>query len=440
MGYTPTIAAAEGGPAAAPSQDLQFFMLSSQAKWEVEIRPGIFSDLGVILGKVFADANENGVQDDDEQPVPNVALVMEDGTSITTDEYGKYSVPEVTAGLHVVALDLRSLPRGFEATESSTAFAGDGTSRFVDVPASGLVKVDFALKDTAMPAPMAAPTVEQPSPAQAFTVALPTARFVQPTAVAPKAAPAPRRAVVTQTTGRSAPRSIPPPVFHAASQVAQPTRPAPLTVTLHPSRIPAGDPEITVLAPESIRDVVAEHPDGTLLPLVKRPDGAWWAHFLIPFDVSEGPYRFLVRGVDADDRASLAVVWITVDNTIPSIYAQATPSVAAPGDQIGVRVTLLFPAREVSVDFRNGDVVELKMGKHKRPEYHWEGTYTVPDGVKPGWHYGRVTAHAALADHKATEAVAYTVRTPQPLNASSDAAPNAASTPTAPEQKGGAQR
>jgi len=78
----------------------------------IEIREGLFSDRGILIGKVFEDKNGNGIQDKDEPGIPNVSLIMEDGTVITTDEFGRYSVPNIEKGMHVIRLDQRVAPGG----------------------------------------------------------------------------------------------------------------------------------------------------------------------------------------------------------------------------------------------------------------------------------------------------------------------------------------
>ena len=67
-------------------------------------------DQGTIIGKVFNDLNQNGVQDKGEEGVPWVRLYTEEGIGIVTDENGLYHVPGVTSGRHVVKIDGHSLP------------------------------------------------------------------------------------------------------------------------------------------------------------------------------------------------------------------------------------------------------------------------------------------------------------------------------------------
>jgi len=77
-------------------------------------------DMGTIIGKVFQDDNKNGVQDKGEKGVPWVRLATEEGVVIITDEHGRYSIPGVKEGRHVVKIDGHTLPEGTEfVTEES---------------------------------------------------------------------------------------------------------------------------------------------------------------------------------------------------------------------------------------------------------------------------------------------------------------------------------
>lgn len=69
-------------------------------------------DEGTIIGKVFNDINQNTVQDPGEKGVPWVKLVTEEGIIVITDEEGRYSIPGVSPGRHLVKIDGHSLPEG----------------------------------------------------------------------------------------------------------------------------------------------------------------------------------------------------------------------------------------------------------------------------------------------------------------------------------------
>ncbi|EBA11990.1 DUF7507 domain-containing protein [Roseobacter sp. CCS2] len=124
--------------------------VSNVATAEVIRRPEPVFDCADIIGKVFDDHNLNGYQDrpadivtggvsdqsyegsklglapelaarDDEPGLPNVRLSTVTGTLITTDEYGRFSVPcaELPAGIgsnFQLKLDERTLPTGYHVT------------------------------------------------------------------------------------------------------------------------------------------------------------------------------------------------------------------------------------------------------------------------------------------------------------------------------------
>ena len=101
-----------------------------------------------MIGKVFFDWNENGIQDPPyydavshetivEKPVPNVQIVMEDGTIITTDRDGKFNIPGLLPGRHLFRLDERTLPPGaYMTTEKGV---------IVDITAGSIAKVNFGV-------------------------------------------------------------------------------------------------------------------------------------------------------------------------------------------------------------------------------------------------------------------------------------------------------
>jgi hypothetical protein len=69
-------------------------------------------DEGTIIGKVFNDTNQNGVQDECEKGVPYAMLATEYGVTVVTDENGKYHIPAVRPGRHLVKIDGHGLPEG----------------------------------------------------------------------------------------------------------------------------------------------------------------------------------------------------------------------------------------------------------------------------------------------------------------------------------------
>ena len=83
---------------------------------------------------------------------------MEDGTFVVTDAQGMYHFEGVAKGVHVVQLDVDSLPDTVEIfpCEMNTRHAGTPWSQFVDLQGGTLWRADFHVKrkpgvDPAMP-------------------------------------------------------------------------------------------------------------------------------------------------------------------------------------------------------------------------------------------------------------------------------------------------
>ncbi|PIQ87487.1 MAG: hypothetical protein COV74_00520 [Candidatus Omnitrophica bacterium CG11_big_fil_rev_8_21_14_0_20_45_26] len=93
---------------------------------------------GTVIGKVFDDQNENGIQDKGESGVPSVQLATEEGIVIRTDFDGKYHIPAVQPGRHVIKIDAHSLPSG-------THFVTEET-RLIKMTDGMITQADFAVK------------------------------------------------------------------------------------------------------------------------------------------------------------------------------------------------------------------------------------------------------------------------------------------------------
>jgi uncharacterized repeat protein (TIGR01451 family) len=118
---------------------------SNTATVKVQLREGVFSDRGYVLGKVFLDCNGNHMQDAGEMGVPGIRLYMEDGTFVVTDNEGRYSFYGVSARTHVVKLDNYSLPAGSHLVPMNTRNVGDSGSQFAYVMNGQIERADFAL-------------------------------------------------------------------------------------------------------------------------------------------------------------------------------------------------------------------------------------------------------------------------------------------------------
>lgn len=86
------------------------WQLSNKSTTDTLVIADPILDLGTIIGKVFDDRNKNGVQDRGEKGIPDVRLATEEGTLVYTDSYGRYHVPGVKPGRHLIKIDRHSLP------------------------------------------------------------------------------------------------------------------------------------------------------------------------------------------------------------------------------------------------------------------------------------------------------------------------------------------
>ncbi|WP_299288943.1 hypothetical protein [uncultured Tateyamaria sp.] len=95
--------------------------LAPTATAVVRVEPEPVFDCGDVIGKVYADTNSNGYQDEGEKGLPAVRIAGVDGTIITTDAFGRYHVPCIVLpkkrGTNIILkVDERSLPTGYRIT------------------------------------------------------------------------------------------------------------------------------------------------------------------------------------------------------------------------------------------------------------------------------------------------------------------------------------
>ncbi|MFZ5802213.1 MAG: hypothetical protein ACOY3K_03755 [Candidatus Omnitrophota bacterium] len=102
--------------------------LNERAHLQIGVRADPLFNEGTIIGKVFNDLNQNTVQDEGEKGVPFVRLITEQGIIVVTDEYGRYHIPGVMPGRHLVKIDAHTLPEGtaFISEESFLVKITDG--------------------------------------------------------------------------------------------------------------------------------------------------------------------------------------------------------------------------------------------------------------------------------------------------------------------------
>ncbi len=94
--------------------------ISEAAITRVRVTADPLFDEGTIIGKVFNDLNRDGLQDKGEAGVPHVRLVTEEGIVVVTDAHGRYHIPAVKQGRHLVKIDGHTLPEGTEFITEET--------------------------------------------------------------------------------------------------------------------------------------------------------------------------------------------------------------------------------------------------------------------------------------------------------------------------------
>ncbi|MGB6300742.1 MAG: hypothetical protein WBF90_31845, partial [Rivularia sp. (in: cyanobacteria)] len=124
--------------------DNDFAVQDGPATHLLKIRPGITSDCGTIIGRVFVDKNFDGEQQAGEPGVPNAVIFLQDGNRITTDPEGLYSVKNVLPGKHTGVLDLQSLP-GYTLAPNVKFKERNSQSRLVNLEPGGMVRMNFAV-------------------------------------------------------------------------------------------------------------------------------------------------------------------------------------------------------------------------------------------------------------------------------------------------------
>jgi uncharacterized repeat protein (TIGR01451 family) len=114
------------------------------SKYKLRIRPGIANDCGTIIGRVFEDKNFDGEQQPNEPGIANAVVMLDDGTRITTDPNGVFSVANVLAGKRTGVLDLTSVP-GYMVARNDVVKERNSQLRLVRLAPGGLVRMNFAV-------------------------------------------------------------------------------------------------------------------------------------------------------------------------------------------------------------------------------------------------------------------------------------------------------
>ncbi|HEY7174664.1 MAG TPA: SdrD B-like domain-containing protein, partial [Micromonosporaceae bacterium] len=148
--------------------------------WPLETRAAI--------GRVFDDANHNGVQDNSEAGIAGVDVWTDDGEISTTDAEGRFSFQNLRPGRHVYRIDPATLPAGFNVPSSAQFVARDGsgwTSPRVNFALGAKTAADTAAADAAAAGTTAADTAAAGNTAAQGGNSVPVA--ASPAAAAPAA-------------------------------------------------------------------------------------------------------------------------------------------------------------------------------------------------------------------------------------------------------------
>ncbi len=84
----------------------------ASASADTRVVAGALGNRIVITGRVFVDAARTGRFRDGDRGLAGVRVYLEDGESVTTDGYGRFTFPSVHPGQHVLRVDATTLPGG----------------------------------------------------------------------------------------------------------------------------------------------------------------------------------------------------------------------------------------------------------------------------------------------------------------------------------------
>jgi hypothetical protein len=115
--------------------------LSSTPVAQAQFR--IWGNEGTIIGRVFVDKNGDGEKQADEPGIPKAVIFTDDGLRVTTDEYGRFTIPNVYPGYRSAVLDLSSIP-GYQIATNARISNRNTPSRMVRVAPGSLARINFA--------------------------------------------------------------------------------------------------------------------------------------------------------------------------------------------------------------------------------------------------------------------------------------------------------
>jgi uncharacterized repeat protein (TIGR01451 family) len=118
---------------------------------DTRVVAGALGNRIVVTGRVFVDSARTGRFRDGDKGVPGVRVFLEDGESVTTDRYGRFTFPSVHPGQHVLRVDMTTLPAGVRAYDDRRYDSPRSLQRLLHgIYDAGLMHdVNFALEPAA---------------------------------------------------------------------------------------------------------------------------------------------------------------------------------------------------------------------------------------------------------------------------------------------------
>ena len=132
---------------AARRTDGGFRVQDGPSTHRMTLDPGIFSDCGTLIGRVFEDKNFDGEQQNGEAGIPNAVIFLDDGNRVVTDADGLFSVQKMLPGQRTGTLDISSLP-GYTLAPNLYFNERNSQSRLVNLAPGGLVRMNFGVTPT----------------------------------------------------------------------------------------------------------------------------------------------------------------------------------------------------------------------------------------------------------------------------------------------------
>ena len=131
----------------AEREDNDFRIEDGPSTHRITLDPGILSDCGTLIGRVFEDKNFDGEQQNGEAGIPNAVIFLDDGNRVVTDADGLFSVQKMLPGRRTGTLDLSSLP-GYTLAANTRFIERNSHSRLVNLAPGGLVRMNFGVTPT----------------------------------------------------------------------------------------------------------------------------------------------------------------------------------------------------------------------------------------------------------------------------------------------------